>query len=181
MQATLEKAFTLRNILNGPSLPGLIGRIKSLPSPPSIYFRLMDALRSDDASASEIGAIIAQDLGMTAKILQLVNSPLFGSHRFIAGPEEAVVYLGLETVKALSLSESVFSQFGPRNHPGFSPEELRDHSFQVATLARKIAKARQFPARLVGEIYLGALMHDIGKLLLGSNFPDEYREVVRCF
>jgi HD-like signal output (HDOD) protein len=51
----------------------------------------------------------------------------------------------------------------------------------VATLARKIAKARQFPARLVGEIYLGALMHDIGKLLLGSNFPDEYREVVRCF
>jgi len=181
MQATVEKALTLRSILDAPALTGLIGRIKSLPSPPDIYWKLMDAVRSEDISASELGSIVAQDLGMTAKILQLVNSPLFGQYRVIGSPEQAVIYLGIDTVRALAISESVFSQFGRRNHPGFSPEELRDHSFQVATLARKIAKERRLAPQFVADIFLGGLMHDIGKLLLGSSFASEYQEVVRCF
>lgn len=181
MRGTLENAFTLRNILDDSALTRLIGRIKSLPSAPTIYVQLMKALESEDVSASEVGAIIAQDLAMTAKILQLVNSPLFGSSRVIAGPQEAVVYLGIDIVRSLALSECMFSQFGPANHPGFSPEELRDHSFRVATLARQIAKARSFPARVVADIFLGGLMHDIGKLVLGSNFPEKYKEVVACF
>lgn len=181
MQATVEKALTLRRILDAPTLAGLIGRIKSLPSPPAIYYRLMHAVLAEGISASELGAIIAQDLGMTAKVLQLVNSPLFAPSRVISSPEQAVIYLGIDTVRALAITESVFCQFGPRNYPGFSPEELRDHSFQVATLSRRIAKENRFAPPFVADIYLGALMHDIGKLVLGSNFPGEYREVVRCF
>jgi putative nucleotidyltransferase with HDIG domain len=181
MQATVEKALTLRSILDAPSLARLIGRIKSLPSPPAIYYKLMNAVLMDGISASQLGAIIAQDLGMTAKVLQLVNSPLFAPHRVVGSPEQAVVYLGIDTVRALAISESVFCQFGPRNHPGFSPEELRDHSFQVATLARKIAKERRLAPQFVADVYLGGLMHDIGKLVLGSNFPAEYREVVNSF
>jgi putative nucleotidyltransferase with HDIG domain len=181
IRATLVNAFTLRNMLDDPSLTRLIGRIKSLPSAPSIYLQLMKALGSEEVSAADVGAIIAQDLGMTAKILQLVNSPLFGSSRVIAGPQEAVVYLGIEIVRSLALGESMFSQFGPKNHPGFSPEELRDHSFRVATLARHIAKALRFPPSLVADVFMGGLMHDIGKLVLGTNFPGKYQEVVDCF
>ena len=181
LQATVEKALALRNILDSPALVSLIGRIKSVPSPPTIYYRLMHAVLSDKISTAELGSIIAQDLGMTAKILQLVNSPLFAPSRVISTPEHAVVYLGIETVRALAISESVFSQFGSRNHPGFSPEELRDHSFQVATLARGIGKERRLAPQFLADIYLGGLMHDIGKLVLGSNFPSEYRAVVRCF
>ncbi len=181
LQATVEKALSLRSILDNPSLTGLIGRIKSLPSPPTIYYKLMNAVLSDTISASELGSIIAQDLGMTAKVLQFVNSPLFAPVRPIATPEQAVIYLGIDTVRALAISESVFSQFGSRNHPGFSPEELRDHSFQVGNLARRIAKERRLAPQFVADIYLGGLMHDIGKLVLGSSFPAEYRDVVRCF
>jgi len=181
LQATVEKALTLRSILDAPALASLIGRIKSLPSPPTIYYKLMNAVLSDTISASELGSIIAQDLGMTAKVLQFANSPLFASSRVIATPEQAVIYLGIDIVRALAITESVFCQFGSRNHPGFSPEELRDHSFQVATLARRIAKERRLAPQFINDIYLGGLMHDIGKLVLGSNFPSEYREVVRCF
>lgn len=181
LQATVEKALTLRSILDAPPLAALIGRIKSLPSPPAIYYRLMYAVQSDEASAAEVGAIIAQDLGMTAKVLQLVNSPLFAPTRAIATPEQAVIYLGIETVRALAMSEAVFCQFGARNHPGFPPEELREHSYQVASLARKIAKERRLAPQFVADIFLGGLMHDIGKLVLGSNFQSEYREVVRWF
>jgi putative nucleotidyltransferase with HDIG domain len=181
IQATVEKALTLRSILDNPALTSLIGRIKSLPSPPTIYHRLMHAVLSDDTSAAEVGSIIAQDLGMTAKILQLANSPLFAPVRVIGSPEQAVIYLGIETVRALAITESIFCQFGSRNHPGFSPEELRQHSFQVATLARRIAKARHLAPQFLADVYLGGLMHDIGKLVLGSSFPAEYRDVVRCF
>jgi putative nucleotidyltransferase with HDIG domain len=181
LQATVEKALTLRQILDAPALAGLLGRIKSLPSPPAIYYKLMHAVLAEGISAAELGSIIAEDLGMTAKVLQLVNSPLFAASRLIATPEQAVIYLGIDTVRALAITESVFCQFGPRNYPGFSPEELRDHSFQVATLARKIAKEKRLAPPFIADIYLGALMHDIGKLVLGSNFPGEYREVVRCF
>ena len=181
IQATVEKALTLRSILDAPALTSLIGRMKSLPSPPAIYYRLMNAVLSDDISAAELGSIIAQDLGMTAKVLQLVNSPLFAPGRVIGTPEQAVIYLGIDMVRALAITEAVFCQFGARNHPGFSPEELRDHSFQVAGLARRIAKERRFAPQFVADIYLGALMHDVGKLVLGSNFPAEYRDVVRCF
>ena len=181
LQATVERALTLRSILDAPALASLIGRIKSLPSPPTIYYKLMNAVLSDDISAYELGGIIAQDLGMTAKVLQFVNSPLFAVGRVIATPEQAVIYLGIDVVRALAITESVFSQFGTRNYPGFSPEELRDHCFQVANLARRIAKERRLAPQFVADIYLGGLMHDIGKLVLGSNFPNEYREVVRCF
>ena len=118
---------------------------------------------------------------MTAKILQFANSPLFAPIRSITAPEQAVVYLGIDMVRALALTESVFSQFGARNHPGFSPEELRDHSFQVATLARRIARQQRLAPQFVADIYLGGLMHDVGKLVLGTSFPGEYREVVRHF
>jgi len=181
IQATVEKALALRSILDVPSLVCLIGRMKSLPSPPTIYYRLMHAVLNENISSSELGSIIAQDLGMTTKVLQLVNSPLFAPSRAIASPEQAVIYLGIEMVRALAITESVFRQFGTRNHPGFSPEELRDHSFQVATLARRIAKERRLAPQFVDDIYLGGLMHDIGKLVLGSNFPSQYREVVRYF
>jgi putative nucleotidyltransferase with HDIG domain len=181
IQATIEKALTLQRILDDPTLATLIGRVKSLPSPPAIYFQLMDAVRCESISAAELGSIIAQDLAMTARVLQLVNSPLFAPSRVIASPEQAVIYLGVDMVRALAVSESVFSQFGRRNHPGFSPEEFRDHSFQVATIARKIARERRLAPQFVADIFLGGLMHDIGKLVLGSNFPVEYREVVRCF
>jgi len=181
LQATVEKALALRCILDAPSLAALIGRMKSLPSPPAVYYRLMQAVLSQSVSASELGSIIAHDLSMTAKVLQLVNSPLFAPARVIATPEQAVIYLGIETVRALAIYESIFCQFGSRNHPGFSLEELRDHSFQVATLARRIAKAQRLAPQFVDDIYLGGLMHDVGKLVLGSNFPGEYREVVRYF
>ena len=61
---------------------------------------------------------------MSVKVLQLVNSPLFAPVRVIANPEQAVIYLGIETVRALAITESIFSQFGTRNHPGFSPRGI---------------------------------------------------------
>jgi len=179
LRAAVERVFQLHVILENPALKQLISRLHSLPSVPVIYNRLMEALQSDEVSPKEIGRIISQDMAMTAKILQLVNSAFFGPRRPITNPTEAVVYLGADTVKALALSVSVFSQFDGQHVPGFSIEGLRDHGMEVAALARQIAATLRLSKTELDEVFLGGLLHELGKLVLAANYPKEYAEALR--
>src|SRR5262249_10065222 len=93
LRATVDRAVNLRIILDNANLKQLVSRLHSLPSIPAIYSELMEALQAPEVSAKELGAIIGRDLGMTVKILQLVNSAFFGVRRAITNPTEAVIYL----------------------------------------------------------------------------------------
>jgi putative nucleotidyltransferase with HDIG domain len=178
LRATVERAFNLRVMLANPELKQLVSRVHSLPSIPSVYTELIQAIQSPDVSAKEIGRIIGQDLAMTAKILQLVNSAFFGVRRQVTSAAEAVIYLGVDTVRALALTISVFSQFDTREIPGFSIETLRDHGLTVATLARHIAHSLHLSKTDVEDAFLGGLLHELGKLVLACNYPKEYRAVL---
>jgi HD-like signal output (HDOD) protein len=178
LRSAVERVFQLRVILDNPTLKQLISRIHSLPSIPTVYTRLIQALQSPDVAPQEIGRIISQDLAMTAKILQLVNSAFFGHRRSITNPTEAVIYLGADTVRALALSVSVFSQFDGGRIPSFSIEALRDHGMAVGTLARNIGKSLGLPKSELEDAFLGGLLHELGKLVLAASYPKEYEEVL---
>lgn len=179
LRAAVERVFQLRVILDNPSLKQLISRIHSLPSIPAVYTRLMQALQADEVTPQEIGRIVSQDLAMTAKILQLVNSAFFGHRKHITSPTEAVIYLGADTVRALALSVSVFSQFDDQRVPSFSIESLRDHGMAVGTLARDIAQSLGLSKPEMEDAFLGGLLHELGKLVLAANYPKEYEESLR--
>lgn len=179
LRAAVERVFQLRVILDNPSLKQLISRIHSLPSIPAVYTRLMEALQTEEVTPQEIGRIVSQDLAMTAKILQLVNSAFFGHRKHITSPTEAVIYLGADTVRALALSVSVFSQFDSRRVPSFSIEDLRDHGIAVGTLARNIAHSLGLARPELEDAFLGGLLHELGKLVLAANYPKEYEESLR--
>jgi putative nucleotidyltransferase with HDIG domain len=176
LRAAVERAFALRAMLDDPALKRLISRTKSLPSMPSVYMKLMDAMRSANVSAKEVGEIVAQDIGMTAKLLQLVNSAFFGVSRKITNPSDAVVYLGLDTVRSLALTVSAFSQFDARACPAFSIDALSEHSSAVGSLARRIARGLSLPKTGADDAFVGGLLHDIGKLVLACNCPNQYQE-----
>src|SRR5262249_45031659 len=142
---------------------------QSLPSLPKLYTTIVDQLNSPDSTARQIGETIGQDMGMTAKILQLVNSALFGCPRRISDPVQAVSILGLHTVKSLVLSHSVFSQFKVAASAHFSFEALWQHSLQVATLARQIARSQDQDRTVVEEAFTGGLLHDVGQLAIATN------------
>ena len=178
LRKTVERAVTLHVVLEQPALKQVVSRIQSLPSIPSVYAQLMDALKRPDVSPKEIGAIMSQDLAMAAKIIQLVNSSVFSLQRRIADPAEAVVYLGTETVRSLALGVSVFSQFKLCPIRGFSIESLRDHGTAVGALARLIAKSMKLPKSEIDEAFLGGLLHEIGKLVLVANYPKEYEQAI---
>jgi HD-like signal output (HDOD) protein/ActR/RegA family two-component response regulator len=179
LRAAVERVFQLQVILDNPSLKRLISRLHSLPSVPAVYTRLMHALENEDVSPKEIGRIVSEDLAMTAKILQLVNSAFFGPRRPISNPTEAVIYLGADTVKALALTVSIFSQFDTSRVPGFSIEGLRDHGLAVGKLARQIAETLNLTKSEQDDSFLGGLLHELGKLVLAANYPKEYGEALR--
>ena len=179
LRATIQRAFCLRVLLYNPALRGLIAQLQSLPSIPAVYGELLRVLRTGEASPRTVGRIMGQDMAMTAKVLQLVNSAYFGVSREITNPVDAVVYLGMETVRALVFTSSAFSQFPVRNGLSSFVGELQQHSLAVGTLARRIARSMGLTPAAIDHAFVGGLLHDIGKLVLVSNYPKQYQEVLQ--
>ena len=179
LRFAVDRALNLRIVLDNPALKHVISRIRSLPSMPAIYAQLMQAVESADATPEQIGKIIAQDIGMSAKVLQLVNSSFFGVQRRITSPAAAVAYLGTETIRALALTVSVFSQFDTARAPSFSLENLRNRGFLVGSLARQIARSLRLSNLEEEDAFLAGLLHEVGRLVLASNYPEQYESAIR--
>jgi putative nucleotidyltransferase with HDIG domain len=180
LRAALQRAVCLRLLLHDLPLRDLVSQVQALPSIPAVYGELVRALESGEASPKLVGTIMARDMGMTAKVLQLVNSAFFGVSRHIVNPVEAVVYLGMEVVRALVFTASAFSQFRLPPNSSFSIEDLQQHSVAVGTLARKIGRTMQLTPAAIDHAFVGGLLHDIGKLVLVTNFPKQYEDVLRA-
>ncbi len=108
---------------------------------------------------------------MTAKILQVVNSAHFGLGRVITEAYEAVLFLGAERTRSLLLLAGVFTQFEDLHCPGYSGEQIWQHSLQVGNLARTITVAEVKNVKLAEAAFTAGLIHDLGKLILMANVP----------
>jgi HD-like signal output (HDOD) protein len=177
--ALLERIDHLQSQLRDPSIEAMLGSIDTLPSLPHTYQRLITALRSENATMAEIGAIVSEDMSMATKVLQMVNSAFFGLPQKISSPEHAVSLLGLETVTNLALSVGLFEQIEPDLSREFELETLWKHSIRTAGLVRRLA-ADMGISRPASEIpILAGLLHDLGKLVLTSRDTQEYRLILR--
>lgn len=119
-----------------------IGRVDRLPTPPGVYVELTELIRSPSACAAEVARIVGRAPGIAAKILQLVGAACFGGQR-TASISQAVAQLGVERLRYLSLSASVFGTVeGEREPiPELSSEELQVGPARVADLAQALISA----------------------------------------
>jgi putative nucleotidyltransferase with HDIG domain len=139
---------------------------------------IVKEIQSPDTSLKKVGYIISQDVSMSAKILQLVNSAFFGLPQKITNPQQAAVYLGIDTLKTLILSVNVFSSFTEDAEScGFSLADLQKHSVMVGRLARDIAFAEMADKEVAEEAMIAGILHDIGKLIL-LKVPRQYKKVM---
>jgi HD-like signal output (HDOD) protein len=178
LKATLTRAFGLRRLVNDRRLKSLLPRLESLPSLPALYTEILAEIQAPNSSFRKVGELIAQDVSMTAKILQLVNSAFFGLARRVASPQEAVSLLGYDTVKALVLSAKVFSQFELKRIPALWLDDLWRHSLETSLFTRSIGVAEKLPRKAQDEAFTAGILHDLGKLILAQNFPEDYAEVL---
>jgi len=179
LRSTVIRVLALRGMLANEKLERAISGMESLPSLPENYNQLLRELESPNASIKSVERIISRDMGMSAKLLQLVNSAFFGVGRRVSNPAQAVVLLGLDTVKNLVLTTHVFSQFKGINVPGFSLQALWNHSVASAGLAKRIAVAEGAVERTREDTFVAGLLHDVGKLLLASKLPDDYGRALK--
>ena len=178
LQATVRRAMEMDHWLNNDSVKTLVSRITTVPSLPELYFQILRELRSPESTLETVGATIAQDAAMTAKMLQLVNSAFFGLSYQITNPTEAVMQLGMETIKSLVLAIHIFSELDCAPAWKTQVEKVHHHSLAVGTRAKRIARLERQEKRIIDEAFTAGLLHDIGRLVLIANLPEQYAEAV---
>jgi HD-like signal output (HDOD) protein/CheY-like chemotaxis protein len=175
---TLLRAFTVQKLVRHEGLKELVAGLTGLPSLPSLYVEIMDELGREEPSLDRVGEIISQDLGITAKVLQIVNSPFFGLMHEIQNPARAAGLLGLDIIRAMVLSAGTFSKFDKVRVKGFSMEDLWQHGLQTAGFAKCLAQAHGSPLKVEDAAFIAGLMHDIGKLVVAANQSEAYKAVL---
>jgi HD-like signal output (HDOD) protein len=180
LQHTIRRALALRETLGSESVRVVVGRIDALPSLPTVYTDLVSEIESPTSSMESVAKIIARDMAMTTKVLQLVNSAFFGLPRTISHPAQAIGLLGLDTVKSLVLGVQVFSAFRGEPYVLGMIEKLWTHSVATGHLARAIAQSEQAPPHLVEIAFTAGLLHDIGVLVLAANLGESYQKILQA-
>lgn len=174
--AALRARFVSR-LLSEPGIKQLLPRLRKLPSVPAVYYRVLRLLELPHTDLRDLGNVVAEDLIMSAKLLQVVNSAYFALPSSVSAPAEAVGILGVNRFKAMVLAAHIFSAFQPEAGCNFSVEELWQHSLAVAQSARGIMLYETGDRALAEEAYTAGLLHDVGKFILAANCPTEYNHI----
>lgn len=177
LKNTISRTCSLSGLLQSDSMKRTVSRIDTLPSLPSIYLEIMDELQSPEASVRKAGKIISKDVAMTAKVLKLVNSAYFCLPRHISSPEQAVVILGLDTIKSLVLVIQIFAKFELKKWQRPFLDQLWNHNIMTGQVAKMIAKKENRDPVTVDHAFMAGLLHDSGKLILASSFSEQYKEI----
>ncbi len=178
LKLVIDRTLELQSFVQGENVRELAAGLDKIPSMPELFRKVVDELESPTCSLDRVGQIIASDIGMSAQILKLVNSAYFGLPNPMESIERAVTYLGVETITSLILINSIFTELEGGDIPGFSFHKLWEHSLMTAICARAIAKEEQFDRSVASEMFMASMLHDIGKLILVANLPDEYTKVL---
>jgi HD-like signal output (HDOD) protein len=178
LKSLLNRTIALTDLLRNASLKKLVSQLNCVPSLPSIYHDITRELRSESPSSSRIGGMIARDIGMTAKLLQMVNSAVYGMRTQISEPEQAVHLLGLNTIQTMVLSLSIFSVIDPVVFSVDEAERLWEHSVASSKISRSIAKAEGISGHALDPYLSAGLLHDIGTLVIASADPLSYRRIL---
>jgi HD-like signal output (HDOD) protein len=179
LKTTLHRACLLHNLLSHDVMRKVVANIDTLPSLPAIYMKVQEMLADPDCSVDDVAQCIAQDMSMSAKILQLVNTAFFGLFQHVESPKQAVHLLGLDTIKSLVLSVQIFSQFDEaKGVPSLPLEDLWEHSMTVGSYAKKIAEEHTSDQKIIDDAFIAGLQHDLGKLVLIANMPEKYQEAL---
>ena len=155
-----------------------LSTINNLPSPPLVFTQISKVINDPRTSVKDVAAIMSEDAAMSAKVLRLSNSAFYGPKSEINSIKQAILVLGLEAVKSLVLSSSVFDMFRSQKLDVEFQEAFWRHSLATALAGRMLIRHHRAFAGQDPEIAFSAgLLHDIGKLIICCFMPDEHKQL----
>jgi len=154
----------------------LVCQSKSLPALPATAMEVLRLTQSDRASADELAEVISHDPSLTAKLLKMVNSPLFGVRREVSSVQQAVAMAGQRAVRVTALSVSLTDMVKAQREDGFDFVSYWRSSLTTAVAGRLLAQSTA--ADLVDEAFVAGLLSQIGRLAAHRAIPERYAEVI---
>jgi len=149
--------------------------ISDLPTIPAIVSRVVGMLDSQDSNPDDIADMILSDQVLAARVIRVVNSPLYRSAGEITSVKRALVYLGFKSVREMILTSYFIDGFKERAQP-FDMKIFWMHSFIVGAISRRIAGMIGYAD--VEKAYLVGIIHDIGKVFLGHYCKEDYGKML---
>ena len=144
----------------------------NFPSPPGVATHIIDLARDPEIELSKVAKAVSMDSALSTKILRIANSPLYAQRRKSENLRQALVVLGLNATLTLALSFTLVKSLRTGRSNGLSHPLYWRRALLAATSARALADAMHHP--LAEDIFLAALLQDVGMLALDQAVPDLY-------
>ena len=154
----------------------LLRGVQSVASLPGVYLRLSTVVSDPRSSAADVGNVIAEDPGLTARLLRLVNSAMYGFPSKIETVSHAISIVGTAQLQDLALATSVIRLFANMPEHVVTMESFWRHSVACGVAARALASRRR--EANVERFFVAGLLHDIGRPIIFMQAADAAREAV---
>ena len=156
-------------------LSEVIAKIQDLPSLPTVVLELMRNIDDEESDTHLLAAKIAQDQGLSAKVLRLANSSFYGMQRKVDTIQQAITILGLTSVRALVTASAVIGRYRQSKDSLLDFHAFWRHSIGTALCAKVLAKKLSLNP---DHAFITGLLHDIGRLVLVTYSTPHYQAVI---
>ena len=156
-----------------PGAEKIILLMGDLPAMPHIAAQVVQKLSNPDSTPREIHELISKDQSLAARVLKMANSPYYGASRSVSSIKEAVIFMGFDTISSLIMSTVMKDMTSTAGEEG---RKLWEHSIASAVGAKHIGGALGY--QRLEELFLAALLHDIGKSVLFLQVPEIMRKAI---
>lgn len=166
--------MTGRALLNAKCIEAAI---KGLPPLPAIVVKILEETQKDTVSVAQVEQLLSADQALVAKVLRIVNSSYYGLSGQVRSLSQAIVILGMQQVRNLVLGISAMGVLRPKALKDVGMlQRLWSESFGTAVGSRIIAKSKGLGELQIELVFVGGLLHRIGKLFLLVYFEDKLAE-----
>ena len=152
----------------------LVEQIDDLPTIPAVATRILTLLDQPDVEIEEVADLMLSDQVMTARVLKLINSPVYKPAHEITSLKRALIHLGLKHIREVVLTTSLIQVFG-EDAGALEVSTFWEHSFGVGMVSKIIAQLVRYPD--LDKAYISGIIIDLGEVFLSSFRGEEFRQV----
>ncbi len=154
----------------------VLSRLNKLPAMPLVIQEVMASFRNDNLDVSTLAHKIAQDQGLSARVLRVANSTFYGLPRRIGSMQDAIVVMGFASVRSLVLSAGFVQAFPPNPGGAFDRRAFWQRSFRVAGYAQALAQCLRQDQQMA---FTAGIFYDVGQLVLDVCIPEQFAAVLQ--
>lgn len=154
--------------------------IDRMPTLSPVIHKINEVMNNVRSSAQDLTDVIQLDPVLAAKVIRMVNSAYFGLPQEVKSLKQAVIILGINTIKNVALSSAFLSKVNLKGNTALNGQEFWKHSLSVGVASKLIAKKLGVDQKFIEEYFIAGLIHDIGKVLINNFFPEEMNAILEA-